>query len=173
MNNSTREKIEFCAKYLLANGVDAAEFERLAASIPGKKIPSFEFVKQDVDFFTEVAQGLWNLWPKGNKDDKHPWKDSVPMLVKRLIFIWDELEVTESFTVDDCLEAGRRYLAQFEHNDTKYMRLLKYFIFKQKDMGVKKNGMYVMQYESTLISFLRNKDVESEFQIQQDEEDLV
>lgn len=152
------DKLYFCARYLAENGIDAGQFVSMVDEVKDKPITEFAFVRQDDDFFNKVAVGLRELWPSGLKDNKYPWRESVRVLVDRLKFIWKDLEVSDDYSVDDCLEAGRKYLARFENNSTKYMQILKYFVFKQKTAGVdKKNGMYKVTYESTLVKLLQEK----------------
>lgn len=110
--------------------------------------------EDDEDFLLKVAKGLRELWPSGEKDGKYPWRDSITNLVKRLEFIWTERDLGDKYTVEDCLRAGRRYLAQFQ-NDKKYMQILKYFIFKQEKSGIStKDGKITYTYSSKLVDFL-------------------
>lgn len=160
MVNTTQneKKIDFCVRYLVENGVGTGDFQRLAEALPLKKIVPFELVERanDYEFFSQIAQGLRELWPSGLKDGKWPWKESVNTLVQRLKFVWERFELSDKYTVEDCLAAARKYLAQFEHYDVKYMLLLKYFIFKQKNIGTSKNGIYKKDYESPLVKFLES-----------------
>lgn len=111
------------------------------------------------EFFSQVAIGLRNMWPVGEKDGKYPWKDSIPNLIKRLRFLWKDRDIKVLYTVDDCLRAGRRYLSQFEDN-TKYMQTLKYFIFKQTSI-VGKNGKITYIYKSTFGDLLEGQTLTS------------
>lgn len=155
--NTNEDKIRFCVRYLLANGVDCSRFSEIAAALPPKPEGSYTLLKQQgQSFFTDVATGLRNLWPPGNKDGKWPWRESVPVLVDRLKFIWEKNELEDKYTVDDCLEAGRKYIAQFENSSVKYMQVLKYFIFKQKDTGTDEKGFIKKTYESTLVKMLQD-----------------
>lgn len=43
------------------------------------------------------------------------------------------------FSIDDCLRVCRSYLSEYEHKDTKYMQIVKYFVLKQKEV-VDKDG---------------------------------
>ena len=161
--NLNEDKINFCVNYLFANGIDAEKYAQLVSELSSKNLDEFEIVrKQDHVFFTRIAIGLREMWPSGNKDDKWPWRESVPVLTDRLKFIWEKMEIDDKYTVEDCLQAGRRYLAQYEHSSTKYMQLLKYFIFKQKDMGVTEKGVIKKSYESTLVKMLQEKDEEEQ-----------
>ena len=163
------EKIDFCVRFLLSNGVDSARFSDIADSLPKKKEVRFVILKQmDNAFFEEIAEGLRNMWPPGKKDDKWDWRESVPTLVERLSFIWNEMHLEDKYTVDQCLEMGRKYLARFQNTSTKYMMVLKYFIFKQKETGTKANGLIKKTYESTLVKMLQDNEwenIDSEMQV--------
>lgn len=106
------------------------------------------------DFFEQLAVALRDLWPSGEKDGKYPWRDSVPNLVKRLQFLWKDRQLADKYSIDDCLVAARRYLAQFETN-VKYMQVLKYFIFKQNKL-VGKDGRVTYTYKSTFADLLES-----------------
>lgn len=106
------------------------------------------------DFFEQLATALRDLWPSGEKDGKYPWRDSVPNLVKRLQFLWKDRQLADKYSIDDCLVAARRYLAQFETN-IKYMQVLKYFIFKQNKL-VGKDGKVTYTYKSTFADLLES-----------------
>ena len=151
------DKINFCIRYLSSNGIDASTFESIKDSLSSRPIVEFALVRQDSSFFEEVAKGLRELWPAGNKEGKWAWRSPVSELTERLKFIWREQDVTQDYSVDDCLSAARQYLSRFEHNSTKYMLLCKYFIFKQKSVGVDKNGVYKVDYVSPLLNILQDK----------------
>lgn len=104
--------------------------------------------------FSILAEALRKLWPSGEKDSKYPWRDTVPNLEKRLRLIWDYNDLGDKYTVDDCLQAARRYLAQFQDN-TKYMQTLKYFIFKQNKL-VGRDGKITYTYKSALVDLLNS-----------------
>lgn len=107
------------------------------------------------DFLTTVAEGLRLIWPAGEKSGKYPWRDSTKNIVKRLEFIWNERKLGEKYTVEDCLRAGRRYVAQFQ-DDTKYMQILKYFIFKQEKSVSTDDGHITYTYSSKFADFLED-----------------
>jgi hypothetical protein len=159
--NLNEDKVRFCVRFLIGNGVTPDVYKTLCTTGVEPQ-HSYAIVMLDDDFFTKAAQGLWDMWPQGKKDDKYPWKESVPVLKERLEFIWSKLKVTGDYSVDDILQAGRRYLAQYEHSSTKYMQLLKYFIFKQKDVGVTEKGIIKKSYESMLVKMLQEKDKEEQ-----------
>ena len=135
-----------------------------------KKIPYEMFVRgyeyavnllvnpSDKDFFEKLAHSLRELWPKGEKDHKWPWRDSEANITKRLQFLWKERNIGDKYTIDDCLMAARKYLAQFD-SDARYMQLLKYFIFKQNGM-VGSDGKITYTYKSTLADLLDSSPVD-------------
>lgn len=153
------DKVKSCVRFLVENGVDADEFTRLSGTLSPQDT-HYELIEVKDDFFTTVAKGLRDLWPKGEKAGGYPWRDSVANLVQRLKLIWDYHGwSSDKYTVDECLSAGRRYLAQFE-KDAKYMQTLKYFIFKQKQI-LGRDGKYKNTYESKLCDFLESQEPEA------------
>ena len=124
------------------------------AFIRGYQVAIEESNPSSQSFMEELATKLRDLWPAGEKDGKYPWRDSVSNLVKRLEFLWKERNLKDKYTIDDCLIAARRYLAQFENN-VKYMQILKYFIFKQNKL-VAKDGKVTYTYKSTFSDLLED-----------------
>lgn len=121
-----------------------------------------EQLNEGNDFYEKVASGLRELWPQGNKSEKWPWRDSVKNLKARLEYVWKNWHFKGKYTVDDCLMAARRYLANYEQNTT-YMQTLKYFVFKQ-DKIVSKDGKVTYTYKSTLADYLdSNPSISHEF----------
>lgn len=113
-------------------------------------------IEKDDQFFENLATKLRELWPSGNKDGKYPWRDSVQVLKNRLKFIWNENNLKDKYSEEDVLQAARAYLARFSDN-TKYMKILKYFIFKQ-DKIIHKDGRSVYTYTSMLCNILENNE---------------
>lgn len=112
--------------------------------------------KQSKDFFKQLAEGLWKMWPTGEKDGKYPWKDSIPNLVERLSNLWRNRGFrNDQFTVDACLEVARRYLSKYE-NDKKYMKTLKYFIMKQSKL-IEPSGKIKYVNDSMFADMLEGK----------------
>ena len=108
----------------------------------------------DTTFFSTLAEKLRDLWPQGEKDGKYPWRDSTKNLRVRLEFLWKERKFKDKYTLEQCLTAARRYLSQFETN-TKYMQVLKYFIFKQGKI-VGQDGKITYTYKSNLADLLED-----------------
>lgn len=90
------------------------------------------------DFFNTLAEKMRLLWPSGDKDSKYAWRESAPSLAKRLKTLWSVRNLGK-FSIDDCLRVCRSYLSEYEHKDTKYMQIVKYFVLKQKEV-VDKDG---------------------------------
>jgi len=117
------------------------------------------------DFFTQIAVGLKKLWPSGNKEirnrdgsvSSYAWQDSVTNLVKRLAFLWKERQYKDKYTVDDCMSAARRYLAQFQDN-ARYMQTLRYFVFRQDKLN-STNGKATYVCKSSLADYLETAPV--------------
>lgn len=146
----------FCARYLKEHGVPSGEnFDELVSLI-SELDPDYKLIKiEKEDFFKTLANKLRELWPVGEKDGKYPWRDSITNLTRRLQLLWQQRELKD-YTLEDCLTAARKYLAQFEEN-TKYMKVLKYFILKQKSIVDNKTGKINYVSESTFADILEGK----------------
>ena len=146
-------ELYFCAKFLQERGF--LEPERLEELI--KDLPKFHkkyiFVEDNESFYTQLAEQLRELWPQGEKDGKYPWRDSVKNISIRLQFLWKERALGTKYSIDDCLVAARKYLSQYEDN-VKYMKILKYFIFKQKKIVSKEDGKITYTYQSDFADIL-------------------
>lgn len=153
-NQQYTSEEKFCVKYLLDHGIDSKNFTDVVKQLrPGDTI--YDFVKsENKAFFDELAAKLRELWPPGEKCGKWPWRESVSNVSKRLEILWKERMREKTYTVEQCLAAARKYLAQFE-SDTTYMMLLKYFIMKQ-DQIVKENGHVTYVIKSTLADMLES-----------------
>lgn len=146
----------FCARYLKEHGVPSGEYFDEIVSLITDLDPDYKLLKvEKEDFFTDLAKRLRELWPSGEKEGKYPWKDSLTNTVRRLQLLW-QLRGLQNYTLEDCLSAARKYLAQFEDN-TKYMKTLKYFILKQKSDVVDNDGKLHYTQESTFADILEGK----------------
>ena len=151
------QKIRYCVKYLREHGIDSGD--KFTSITVSPDDPVFEFVQTSTeDYFTKIAKGLRNLWPKGEKDGKYPWRDSESNTVTRLRSLWVQRKLSE-IPVDDVLTVARKYIAQFEH-DTKYMKTLKYFIYKQKKSIIDPDGKVHFIIESQLADMLDSRTVQ-------------
>jgi len=149
-------EVKFCVRYLVSRGINAFNFRQAQLAL-GDNDPDFELVKVtdvEYDFFEELATKLRELWPPGEKDGKWPWRDSVSNLSRRLKTLWKDRQLKD-ISIDDCLMAARRYLAQFEEN-ARYMKTLKYFILKQ-DKLIAENGRITYTNNSLFADMLEGK----------------
>jgi len=124
------------------------EIEGLSISDPPVEIifapVSSVVTKKEKSFYEQLAEKLRELWPKGDKDGKYAWRDSVTNISKRLKTLW-EVRNLKDYTIEECLAAANKYLSEFE-NDVHYMQVLKYFILKQREIVDAKGHI---KYEST------------------------
>ena len=151
----------FCIKYLLERGIDSSNFDETARLLEKQDVPEYKLVKQEADtFFTELASKLRELWPPGEKDGKYPWRDSVKNLATRLKILWKERGLEKyKYNLNECLQVAQRYLAQFNEN-TKYMKTLKYFIYKQSKI-VAHDGKITYTFSSQFADMLEgNSDID-------------
>ena len=157
---TTTPEMRFCVRYLLDHGVNALNFSKVASVVTASD-SGFEIVKKknivQKPFFEELAEKLRELWPPGEKDGKYPWRDSVSNLARRLETLWlDRFQNQDKqYTIEQCLTVARKYLAQFE-NDTKYMKVLKYFILKQDSIVDRRTGRLIYSNKSILADMLES-----------------
>ena len=105
------------------------------------------------DRLTELATKLKTIFPKGKKDGtNYYWSDGVPLIIRRLKLFFKKYG--NDFTNDEIIQATEKYAEGF-NGSYQYMRLLKYFIFKEK---VGANGE--IEGDSELISYIENADNE-------------
>ena len=153
--NMTAEDL-FCVKHLYEQGVTSKTFDSLVELLDRFDVSDYTITKVGKEsFYEDLAKNLRELWPPGEKDGKYPWRDSVKNISFRLKALWEDRKLSD-FTIDDCLMVARRYLARFEQ-DTKYMMLLKYFIWKQKKLVNPTTGKITYVYDSMLADMLEGK----------------
>ena len=105
------------------------------------------------DKLTELATKLKTIFPKGKKDGtNYYWSDGVPLIIRRLKLFFKKYG--NDFTNEQIIQATEKYVEGF-NGSYQYMRLLKYFIFKEK---VGANGE--IEGDSELISYIENTDDE-------------
>lgn len=153
--NWTNEAL-FCLKYLYERGYcEGWNIQDTNLLLQSAQV-NYQLVQLPKgDFFSQLAHGLRELWPSGDKDGKYPWRDSEANLVKRLQVLWNNRHL-DNYSLDDCLRAARRYLSQYEDN-VKYMQILKYFILKQKSI-VEPNGKIRYINESKFADMLESQE---------------
>mgnify|MGYP001222991876 CR=1 FL=1 len=102
---------------------------------------------------TDLATKLKTIFPKGKKDGtNYYWSDGVPLVIRRLKLFFKKYG--SNFTNEQIIQATKKYVEGF-NGSYQYMRLLKYFIFKEK---VGANGE--IEGDSELISYIENADEE-------------
>ena len=83
--------------------------------------------------YISLAQQMYELFPRGTKPGTaYSWRYPVVSIAKRLEKLVTETKQT--FTDEEAVQATRNYVNSFG-SDQSYMRLLKYFICKEKDKG--------------------------------------
>ena len=105
------------------------------------------------DRLTELATKLKTIFPKGKKDGtNYYWSDGVPLIIRRLKLFFKKYG--SNFTNEQIIQATEKYVEGF-NGSYQYMRLLKYFIFKEK---IGANGE--IEGDSELISYIENANEE-------------
>ena len=97
----------------------------------------------------QLATRLKGVFPKGKKDGtNYYWADGVALIVRRLELFFRKYG--DTYTDEQIVKAAEKYVQGFNGNYT-YMRLLKYFIFKEK-VGAAGE----VEGDSELISYIEN-----------------
>lgn len=101
------------------------------------------------DRLTALATALKAVFPKGKKvGTNYYWADGVALISRRLKLFFKKYGNT--YNDEQIVQAAEKYVQGFNGN-YQYMRLLKYFIFKEK---VGANGE--VEGDSELISYIEN-----------------
>ena len=156
-NKTNLEKAE---KALIQKGLITAErndlFQQIGWRLTNKGIEMLDSVIMDSDKEQEpqdrliqLATKLKEIFPKGKKDGtNYYWADGVALIVRRLKLFFKKYG--NDFTDEQIIQATEKYVQGFNGN-YQYMRLLKYFIFKEKvGAGSEVEG------DSELISYIEN-----------------
>lgn len=94
----------------------------------------------------DIAKEMKEIYPKGKKPGTlHYWTEGTPIIEQRLRKF--AAKFGSNYTKEEILDATRRYVSSFK-GDYSYMRILKYFIFKDSDEGT----------TSDLINSIENKE---------------
>lgn len=108
-----------------------------------------EKTKNPEEKITALATQLKDIFPKGKKDGtNYYWADGVALIVRRLKLFYKKYG--DTYTNEQIIEAAKKYVESFNGNYI-YMKLLKYFIFKEKT-----NAAGEVEGESDLISYIEN-----------------
>lgn len=97
--------------------------------------------------FTTLAQKMIDLFPAGKKPGtSYLWRGNLQMITRRLNQLYEKSGA--KFTDDEALAATEAYVKENKNNP--YMRILKYFIFKNQVGG------YGNELDSDLLSWIEN-----------------
>src|SRR5574344_1286502 len=152
--------LERAEKALIQKGLITAErndlFQQVGWRLTNKGTEVLDSVIMDSDKEQEpqdrliqLATKLKEIFPKGKKDGtNYYWADGVALIVRRLKLFFKKYG--NKFTDEQIIQAAEKYVQGFNGN-YQYMRLLKYFIFKEK---VGANGE--VEGDSELISYIEN-----------------
>ena len=152
--------LERAEKALIQKGLITAErndlFQQVGWRLTNKGTEVLDSVIMDSDKEQEpqdrliqLATRLKEIFPKGKKDGtNYYWADGVALIVRRLKLFFKKYG--NKFTDEQITQAAEKYVQGFNGN-YQYMRLLKYFIFKEK---VGANGE--VEGDSELISYIEN-----------------
>lgn len=112
--------------------------------------------QQPEDKLVQLATRLKEIFPKGKKDGtNYYWADGVALIVRRLKLFFKKYG--DAYSDEQIIQATLKYVEGFNGNYT-YMRLLKYFIFKEK-IGAAGE----VEGDSELISYIENVDQTDNF----------
>ena len=107
------------------------------------------------DRLTFLATRLKEIFPKGKKSGtNYYWSDGIALIIRRLKVFFKKYG--SKYTDEQIIQATEKYVQGF-NGDYQYMRLLKYFIFREKTgAGGDVEG------DSELISYIENSGQEDE-----------
>lgn len=155
-----KANLERAEKALIQKGLITAErndlFQQVGWRLTNKGTEVLDSVIMDSDKEQEpqdrliqLATRLKEIFPKGKKDGtNYYWAEGVALIVRRLKLFFKKYG--NEFTDEQIVQAAEKYVQGFNGN-YQYMRLLKYFIFKEK---VGANGE--VEGDSELISYIEN-----------------
>lgn len=106
-------------------------------------------VQESEDKLDNLAKRLKDIFPKGKKDGtNYYWAEGTALIVRRLKLFFKKYG--NEFTEEQIITAAEKYVQSFNGN-YQYMKLLKYFIFKEK-VGAAGE----VEGESELINYIEN-----------------
>ena len=155
-----KANLEGAERALIQKGLITAErndlFQQVGWRLTNKGTEVLDSVIMDSDKEQEpqdrliqLATKLKEIFPKGKKEGtNYYWADGVALIVRRLKLFFKKYG--NKFTDEQIIQAAEKYVQGFNGN-YQYMRLLKYFIFKEK---VGANGE--VEGDSELISYIEN-----------------
>ena len=155
-----KANLDRAEKALIQKGLITAErdglFQQVGWRLTNKGTEVLDSVIMDSDKEQEpqdrliqLATRLKEIFPKGKKDGtNYYWTEGVALIVRRLKLFFRKYG--NKFTDEQIIQAAEKYVQGF-NGSYQYMRLLKYFIFKEK---VGANGE--VEGDSELINYIEN-----------------
>ena len=155
-----KANLEIAEKALIQKGLITAErnelFQQTGWRLTNKGNEMLDSVIMDSDKEQEpqdrliqLATKLKEIFPKGKKEGtNYYWTEGVVLIVRRLKLFFKKYG--NKFTDEQIIQAAEKYVQGFNGN-YQYMRLLKYFIFKEK-IGANSE----VEGDSDLISYIEN-----------------
>ena len=155
-----KANLDRAEKALIQKGLITAErdglFQQVGWRLTNKGTEVLDSVIMDSDKEQEpqdrliqLATRLKEIFPKGKKDGtNYYWTEGVALIVRRLKLFFRKYG--NKFTDEQIIQAAEKYVQGFNGN-YRYMRLLKYFIFKEE---VGANGE--VEGGSELINYIEN-----------------
>ena len=152
--------LESAEKALIQKGLITAErndlFQQVGWRLTNKGTEVLDSVivdsdkeQEPQDRLIQLATRLKEIFPKGKKDGtNYYWTEGVALIVRRLKLFFRKYG--NKFTDEQIIQAAEKYVQGFNGN-YRYMRLLKYFIFKEE---VGANGE--VEGGSELINYIEN-----------------
>ena len=119
------------------------------ASVIDSVIVDSDKNQKSEDNLTNLATKLKEIFPKGKKiGTNYYWADGIALIVRRLKLFFKKYG--NIYTDEQIVQAAEKYVQGF-NGDYQYMKLLKYFILKEK---VGADGE--VEGESDLVSYIEN-----------------
>lgn len=106
------------------------------------------------ELLEELATSLKVIFPQGKKEGtNYYWTEGIALIKRRLKLFFKKYG--NSYTNEQIIQAAKKYVESFNGNYM-YMKLLKYFIFKEKVNANEVEG------ESELLNYIENAGQENE-----------
>lgn len=119
------------------------------AEIIDSVIINSDKIQESQDQLTQLATRLKEIFPKGKKDGtNYYWAEGIALIIRRLKLFFKKYG--NKFTDEQIIQAAEKYVQGFNGN-YQYMRLLKYFILKEK---ISVSGE--VEGDSELINYIEN-----------------
>lgn len=109
-----------------------------------------EMKEEPKDELADLASKLKEIFPKGKKDGtNYYWAEGNSLIIRRLKLFFKKYG--NNYSHEQIIKAAENYVKSF-NGDYRFMKLLKYFIFKEK-IGVGGD----VEGESELVNYIENE----------------